>query len=123
MLLSKESAASRTLFAFSASTPSQNKIHFKNKKASVSAGLLYPLRPLPHSSAIAALGIPHPSGHVVLHPPQTPSQSLGQLVPRAPQPRLQGVFRDPQLLGSFARRISLYFAQHERCPQQRREFV
>ena len=43
-----------------------------------------PLCPLPHSSAVAALGVAHPSGHAVLHPPQAASQPLGQLVPRAP---------------------------------------
>src|SRR5882762_8103117 len=43
---------------------------------------------LHHSSAVAAFGIAHSSGHAVLHPAQTPSQPLRQLVSRAPQPRL-----------------------------------
>src|SRR5438477_7121690 len=82
-----------------------------------------PLFPLRHSSAVAALGIPHSSGHAVLHPPQTPSQPLGELLPRAPQARLQRVFRDPQLFGGFTRRKSLHFAQDKRRSQQRRKLV
>src|SRR5712692_4306200 len=84
---------------------------------------LLPKLPLPHLSAIAALCVAHPAGHVILHSPQTPSQPLGKLVPRAPQPRLQRVLRYAQLLGRFARRITLHFAQHKRRPQQRRELV
>jgi hypothetical protein len=41
------------------------------------------------SSAIAALGIAHAAaGDVVAHAPQTTAKPLGELVPRAPQPRL-----------------------------------
>src|SRR6267143_5741680 len=38
-----------------------------------------------------------------------------------PQPRLQRIFRDSQLLGRFACRIALHFAQDKRRTQQRRE--
>src|SRR5438309_1231438 len=74
----------------------------------------YFLAMLLQSSAVAALRIAHSSGHAVLHPPQTPSQPLGELLPRAPQPRLQRVFRDPQLLGRLSRRKSLHLAQDKR---------
>src|SRR5258708_19148611 len=86
----------------------------------------FPLLPelsLPHSSAVAALWVAHPSGHAVLHPAQTPSQPLGQLLSRTPQPGLQGVFRDAEFLGCFACRIALHFAPDKRCPQQRPKLV
>src|SRR6202521_2323165 len=54
-------------------------------------------------NATSELRIPHTARDVILHPPQTPPQPLSQLVPRAPQSRLQRVFRNPQLLGRFAR--------------------
>src|SRR6266403_4935916 len=117
----RKSAAPQAFAAFSASTPSRNRIHLKKKKANDSAGLLFLyflnfLLPLLHHSAVAALRITHAARDAILHPSQAPSQPLGHLVPRAPQPRLQGILRDSQLLRCFARRIALHFAQHKRSP-------
>src|SRR5271168_5321150 len=89
----------------------------KRKRAGANAGLF--LAPLPLYVltscllAVAALRVAHSASHIILHPPQTPPQSLRELVPCAPQPRLQRVFGHAEFLRSFARRITLHFAQDE----------
>src|SRR5260370_33277183 len=61
-------------------------------------------------SAIAALGVAHAAAsHVVLDAPQALPKPLGQLMPRTPQPRLQGVLGHSEFLRSFPGRIAFHF--------------
>src|ERR1700723_2933148 len=85
----------------------------------------------PFPSAVAASPFTHHprssisavARHVIADAPQPPAQALRQLVPRAPQPRLQRIFRHAELLRRFARRVTLDFAQHKRRAQQRRQLI
>src|SRR5579859_122391 len=85
----------------------------------VYASLLYVITSLCRyfsPSAIAALGVAHSAaGHIVLDTPQPLAEPLGELVPCAPQPRLQRVFGNAKLLCCFARRVAFHFAQHKCC--------
>src|SRR6266481_2110133 len=96
--LSPKSAAPRATFASLAATSplpvNRSLVRLASKRNGrrfrrpIFAYLVMSFRLLLHSLAVAAFRIAHPSGHAILHTPQTPSQPLGQLMPRAPQPRL-----------------------------------
>src|SRR3974390_388259 len=53
--------------------------------------------------AVAAGFVAAHAGHVISHSAQAAAQTLGELMPRAPQASLQRVFRHTQLLRRFAR--------------------
>src|SRR5271156_4168486 len=75
-------------------------------------------------SAVAALGVAHSAAsHIVLDASQALPKPLSQLMPRAPQPRLQRVLGHSELLRRFACRIAFHFAQHKGCAQKRRKLL
>ena len=84
--------------------------------------------------AVAASAFAHHPGagysSIAILPPdvlaessQSSPKTLGQLMPRTPQPRLQRIFRHAKFLRRFSRRVTLDLAQHKRRAQQRRKLI